>query len=69
MSSLIRAKLRNLIGSTTTQTGLKVCAQLDRDTYQTGIEITDAEMAQVHIVKADFHGECNYTIMPRNSQR
>jgi hypothetical protein len=58
----------NLIGDTTTQTGLKVCAQLDLDTYQVGIKITEEEMAQMHIVRSDFHGEWNYTIFPRMSQ-
>jgi hypothetical protein len=59
----------NLIGGATTQAGLKVRAQLDRDSYQVGIVITPQEMAQVEIIKDDFHGEWNYTIVPRINQR
>lgn len=59
----------NLIGNTTTRTGLKVHAQLDLDTYQVGIKITEAEIAQMHIVRSDFHGEWNYTIFPRMKPR
>jgi hypothetical protein len=53
-----------LIGNTTTSTGLKVKAALDTDRYQSGIKVTDEELAAVRIKRDDFHGEWNYSILP-----
>ena len=55
----------NLIASTITKTGLTVQAELDTNTYETGIKVSDDELAQVNITPHDFHGEWNYTIAPR----
>lgn len=55
----------NLIASTTTQTGLTVHAELDTNTYETGIKVSDDELARIDITRHDFHGEWNYTIAPR----
>jgi hypothetical protein len=55
----------DLIGSTTTTTGLKVYTRLDPDTYEKGVKITDAELAAVNITRDQFHGDWNYTIHPR----
>lgn len=52
----------NLIGSTTTRTGLKVRAELDRTNYPTGTKITDNQLAAVDIKPHSFHGQWNYTI-------
>ena len=54
----------NLIGSTTTTTGLKIKAKLNRKKYPTGIKVTDSELAKVRIKPAKFHGEWNYTVVP-----
>ena len=54
----------NLIGSTTTTTGLKIKARLNRKKYTTGIKVTDSELAKVRIKPAKFHGEWNYTVVP-----
>jgi len=54
----------NLIGSTTTTTGLKIKARLNRKKYPTGIKVTDSELAKVRIKPAKFHGEWNYTVVP-----
>lgn len=60
----------DLIGATTTQAGLKVVCELDTNIYPTGIVVSDAEMDAIHIVRAEFHGEWNYTIKPhRTSHR
>ena len=56
----------NLIGNTTTKTGLRIHAELDTNTYPTGIKVSDDELAAVRLTKASFHGEWNYTISPRN---
>jgi Rhodopirellula transposase DDE domain len=55
----------NLIGSTTTRKGLRIEAELDTNRYETGLKVKDAELAAVRIMKSDFHGEWNYTILPR----
>ncbi len=60
-----RAVVVNLIGHTKTRTGLKVRAELDTNSYPTGIEISDEELAAVKIERAPFHGDWNYTILPR----
>jgi hypothetical protein len=55
----------NLIGNTTTKSGLTVRAALDTGHYDTGIKVTDEELARVKCTPARFHGEWNYTIRPR----
>lgn len=52
----------DLIGATTTRTGLKVRAELDEGYYPTGTKVTDAELAAVPIAAHGFHGEWNYTV-------
>jgi len=56
----------DLISATTTDTGLTVACELDTNLYPTGIVVTDQEMAQINILRAEFHGEWNYTIRPQN---
>lgn len=53
-----------LIGATTTRTGLQVQAELDVGSYPTKIKVSDQEMATVQITPHSFHGEWNYTIVP-----
>ena len=55
----------SLIAATTTKAGLVVQAALDKNTYETGIKVSDEELAQVKLTPADFHGEWNYSIAPR----
>ncbi len=47
----------NLISNTTTQTGLRIEADLDANLYPVGIKVTDDELAQVCIETHSFHGE------------
>jgi hypothetical protein len=54
----------DLISATTTETGLKVVCELDDNVYPKGIVVSDEELAAINIVRADFHGEWNYTIKP-----
>ena len=56
----------NLIAATQTEKGLRIQAQLDRGRYSKGVKITDQRMAQIQLQPAEFHGEWNYTITPRN---
>jgi transposase len=59
-----RQAVVSLIGATTSTTGLKVYAELDENTYERAIKITDAELATVNLTPDDFHGEWNYNIKP-----
>jgi hypothetical protein len=61
-----RAVVVNLIGSTTTTTGLTIHAEIDEGEYPTGIKVTDKELAGVRIKRNKFHGEWNYTILPQH---
>jgi len=54
-----------LISNTTTEAGLIVKAAIDTTDYKTGVKISDEELAKVNIRRARFHGEWNYTIIPR----
>ena len=56
----------DLIAATTTETGLQVICKLDDKVYPKGIAVSDEELAAINIVRADFHGEWNYTIKPSN---
>lgn len=56
----------NLIANTTTKAGLVVRAALDKGEYETGISVSDEEMARVKITKAKFHGDWNYAIHPNS---
>ena len=54
-----------LIAATTTETGLKVRAELDENKYPKGIKVSDAQLAAVNLSRHPFHGDWNYTIAPR----
>ena len=60
-----RAVIVHLIGSTKTRTGLTIQAELDVNTYPTGIKVSNEELAAVRIKKDKFHGDWNYTLLPR----
>ena len=54
----------NLIGSTTTESGLTVHAELDAGRYEKGRKVTDEAFAAVNLTPSRFHGEWNYVIRP-----
>ena len=54
-----------LIGGTTTKTGLTVQCELDENEYATGIKVTDDEIESLNLTKNEFHGEWNYSITPQ----
>jgi hypothetical protein len=54
-----------LIAATTTEAGLTVRCELDEGVYKKGIKVTDEDLVKVHIERSDFHGEWNYTVVPR----
>src|SRR5512142_2768295 len=55
----------NLIGHTTTQTGLAIRSELDEGNYPTGRKVSDEQMEGLSIKRDKFHGEGNYSILPR----
>jgi len=55
-----------LIAATTTDTGLKVRAELDENKYPKGVKISDVQMAAINLSRHAFHGDWNYTIAPRD---
>ena len=59
------ATMVELIGATTTKTGLRVECALDTRIYEKGIKVSDAEMKALDIRGHEFHPEWNYTVMPR----
>jgi hypothetical protein len=60
-----RLTVVELIGATTTKTGLKVECALDTRNYEKGVKVSDNEMASLDITGDEFHPEWNYTIKPR----
>jgi hypothetical protein len=58
----------NLIASTTTVGGLVVKAAIDTNRYETGVVVTDEELAQVNLKPSEFHGEWNYVIRPSRNK-
>ncbi|MCL4796835.1 MAG: ISAzo13 family transposase [Bryobacteraceae bacterium] len=54
----------SLIAATTTANGLTVRAELDSQSYQAGIKVTDEALAQVNLLRDKFHGDWNYEIRP-----
>jgi hypothetical protein len=55
------------IAATTTRTGLRVHAALDTGDYDTGVQISDAQIAALPIARHRFHGDWNYTLRPHTS--
>jgi hypothetical protein len=53
-----------LIGATTSTTGLTVRCVLDENLYPAGIKVSDQDMATLNIIRNEFHGDRNYTITP-----
>jgi len=57
----------NLIAAAGTSTGLKIKAEKSDKTYVCGTKVSDEEMQQLRILKADFHPEWNYVLRPRET--
>ena len=56
----------NLIAATTSKTGLAVKSDLDSNTYPPGIKVTDQQMAELRLRRDSFHGDWNYSLLPRS---
>ena len=57
-----------LIGNTTTQTGLTVKVIVDKVKYATGRKVSDDDFAKINIDKNVFHGDWNYVIKPQMTE-
>ena len=57
----------DLIANTTTATGLSVHAVLDTGQYPTGISYSDKDIAALPLLRHDFHGDWNYTLLPSDT--
>lgn len=55
----------NLIGATTTTTGLRVRSELDTNQYPAGRVVSNKELDAVHLCRDPFHGDWNYFLLPR----
>jgi hypothetical protein len=55
----------NLIGATTTKSGLLVKAVLDTNEYETGLKVTKSQMETLRIRPHQTHPDWNYTLQPR----
>jgi transposase len=55
----------NMISATTTKSGLKIKAFLDKKCYKTGIKISDKQMKGLNLKFHNLHPQWNYTISPR----
>ena len=51
-----------LISATTTKKGLKIRAEADLNSYETGVKVSDEALAAVPLARHEFHGDWNYTI-------
>jgi hypothetical protein len=61
-----REVIVNLIGHTTTDTGLTIQAELDENAYPSGIKVSDEDLWKVNLIPAKFHGkDWNYAIKSR----
>jgi hypothetical protein len=58
------AVIVELIGHTTTTSGLKIRTEIDVSLYPKGQKVTDQEMQQIDLSPDSFHGEWNYSIRP-----
>jgi Rhodopirellula transposase DDE domain len=54
-----------LLSHTKTKEGLTVTAVIDKHAYPTGVTVSDEEMKKLHIIRNEFHGDWNYTLMPQ----
>ena len=57
-----------LISATTTRTGLRIKARLDKRTYETGIEITEEEMEKLNLRLHEKNPQWNYSLSPSQTK-
>jgi hypothetical protein len=55
----------SLIAATKTEKGLHVECQLDTNEYPAGLKVRDEEMNSLNLKLDSFHGEWNYSLLPK----
>ena len=58
----------NLIANTRTSTGLSVQCCVDENLYPLGRKVSKEEMDELFLLPNEFHGEWNYTIVPKDER-
>ena len=58
----------NLIAATTTKTGLTLKSELALTRYPRGVKVSDSQMSEMRLRRDEFHGEWNYSILPRSQK-
>jgi hypothetical protein len=58
-----------LIGATTTETGLKVCCEIDGNLYPKGVEVTDGEIQAITSRGTNFTASGIIRLLPINNRR
>jgi hypothetical protein len=66
---LTHATIVSLIAATKTRTGLKVRCVLDTRKYPKNVKITEEQMGAINLKPNTFHGDWNYSILPRKTRR
>ena len=56
----------NMIGDTTTKGGLAIGSELNATGYPSGREVMEEPMGRLSIRRDAFHGEWNYSLLPRS---
>ncbi len=56
------ATIIDLIGATTTTSGLAIAASYDPNWYPKGVKITNTQMKALPLSSHDWHGDWNYTL-------
>jgi len=59
----------DLIAATSTKSGLRVRAQIDSNLYPAGVKVSDQQVAALNIQRDVFHGEWNYSLLPRRAPK
>lgn len=56
----------DLIAATTTASGLAVKSKLDTNIYPAGLKVSDQQMAELQLRRDRFHGDWNYSLLPKS---
>ena len=65
---LTHAAIVGLIAATKTRTGLKVRCVLDKHRYAKSVKLTEEQMRDINLTPGRFHGDWNYSILPRKTR-
>ena len=61
---VILATVVNLIGATTTRSGLRMRSEIPTRLYPQEVKVTDEQMQRINLSRHELHGDWNSTIEP-----